>query len=178
VAVAQQPEVSIAGFVAPVANTDFCVVAIDVADPGNLGTLMRTAEASGASGVVVAGDSTDPFSPKAVRASAGSVLRVPLVVERDTSLVLRVLGERWTLVATGAEGQPFDEVMFDPCPAILLGSEAHGLSAEMMDAADVVVAIPMAGEVESLNVATAGAVLAFELARRRRTGSGPLSDAR
>jgi RNA methyltransferase, TrmH family len=162
----------------PSGDDDFLLVAVAVADPGNLGTLVRTAEAAGATGLAVLGDATDPFSPKAVRASAGSVLRVPIAVSRDLGRGLDALASQWTLLATAADGEPLDHAALGPRPAVLLGSEAHGLDAVARDAASMTVAIPMDGAVESLNVGVAGAVLAFELARRRRTGSGRALDAR
>jgi RNA methyltransferase, TrmH family len=172
-AVVQAPDTQIAAIPEPGDDADFLLVAVSVADPGNLGTLVRTAEAAGATGVVVLGDATDPFSPKAVRASAGSVLRVPVAVTRDLVPALDALARHWTLVATSVDGVPFDASDVSvPRPAVLLGSEAHGLDPRAAAAATHTLSIPMAGEVESLNVGVAGAVLAFELARQRRSRSG------
>ncbi len=146
------------------------LVLVDVSDPGNVGTLIRTAEASGCSGVLVTSETADVLSPKVVRSSAGSMLRMAIgEVDRDEMLeTLRGLGA--TSVATALDTTPYNEVEIaaDQRVALLLGSEAHGLGDDLLSAADVQVSIPMHGQVESLNVATTGAVLAFSL----RLGSG------
>lgn len=149
------------------------VVLVGVADPGNVGALVRTAEAAGLDAVWAVGDTADPFGPKAVRASAGSVLRVPVVLERDPEAAasqLRRAGYR--LMATATGGRCVDDVEFRGATALMLGSEAHGLDPGVAAQCDVEVSIPMAGAVESLNVAVAGSVLAFELARRFRMTPG------
>jgi RNA methyltransferase, TrmH family len=155
------------------------LVLVGVSDPGNTGTLMRTAEAAGMTAVWVVGDGADPFGPKAVRASAGSVLRVPIAVHRDALVALASLvAAGHTLVGTSAQGVVYDQFDAGPSPALLLGSEAHGLDPEVAAMVDRWVSVPMSGAAESLNVAVAGSVLAFELARRRRTGSDAASAAR
>lgn len=145
------------------------LVLVDVADPGNVGTLIRTAEATGCAGVIVTSQTADVLSPKTVRASAGSMLRVPLgEVERDGLLTtLERLGVR--SLATAMNGASYLEIEVDPSKglAIILGSEAHGLDTAIAAAADDIVSIPMHGKVESLNVATTGAVLAFAMAAHR-----------
>ena len=144
------------------------LVLVDVSDPGNVGTLIRTAEASGCAGVLVTSETADVLSPKVVRSSAGSMLRVPIgEVDRDDLLgELSRLGA--TSVATAMGSVAYDEVEIgsDSRLALLLGSEAHGLGDDLLAAADMTVSIPMHGNVESLNVATTGAVLAFALRRR------------
>ncbi len=150
---------------------------VDVADPGNAGTLVRAAEAAGAAGVVFAGASTDPFGPKAVRAASGSLLRVPVAEAADTASVLEALrASGRVLVATVASGGAPPEALDLTGPvAVLVGSEAHGLPTEVVAAADVGLTIPLAASVESLNAAVAGAVVLFEAARQRRLV--PLRDA-
>lgn len=150
------------------------LVLVDVNDPGNAGTLVRAAEAAGAVGVVAAGTTTDLFGPKAVRAAAGSVVRVPIAEHGDVSEVLDALrdaGRRViaSVVAGGATPEAVDLV--GPV-AILVGSEAHGLAPEVVDRCDATVTIPMASSVESVNVAVAGAVMLFESARQRRHAQG------
>jgi RNA methyltransferase, TrmH family len=150
--------------------TDLAVVLVDVADPGNVGTLIRTAEAAGAGAVVCCGATADPFAPKAVRASAGSILRVPVVVDQQVDAVLDALGSAGTAtlgLAAGA-GAAYDAVDLRAPVALVLGSEAHGLTPAVADRVDRLVSVPMAGRVESLNVATAGAIVCFEVARQRR----------
>lgn len=149
------------------------LVLVGVSDPGNAGTLLRVAEASGASAVVSCGDAVDLWNPKCVRASAGSIFRVPVLAagtEHDAVARLRDAG--MTLVATTLDDATgLDDVDLTGDVAVLLGREAHGLPADVVAAADVAVRIPMAGRVESLNVAMTGTVVAFESARQRRGAS-------
>ncbi len=150
------------------------VVLLDVRDPGNAGTLLRTGEASGAAGVVVAGQSVDVFNPKCVRSSAGALFHVPVALVPDAGEALsRLRAAGLRIIATAASA----ELAYDRCDltgpvALLLGNEAAGLPAEVQARVDEVVAIPIEGRSESLNVAAAGAVLCFEAARQRRAG-GP-----
>jgi len=146
------------------------LVLVDVADPGNVGTLIRTAEATGCAGVLVTSHTADVFSPKVVRASAGSVLRVPIAEVPPDELERTLSQLKVQRVATAMDGHAYTEVDIDAAKpiAIILGSEAHGLDAVVQDMADHIVSIPMQGKVESLNVATTGAVLAFDIAARRR----------
>jgi len=149
------------------------VVCVDVRDPGNLGTVFRVAESSGASGVICCDGSVDMYSPKTVRASAGSLFHVPLVAGWEPLKVLDRMG-RWGVRRLGTDvrsGTPYDEVDWRQPTAIVLGNEAHGLEPGLETALDDTVTIPMVGRSESLNVGMAAAVLAFEAARQRRTGS-------
>lgn len=151
------------------ANAAGLVVVLDsINDPGNAGTIVRTAEAVGATGVVFAGQSTDPFGPKAVRAAAGSSFRVPLVSAGPTVEVLRTLQARgWRAVGTVAiGGVDHRAVDLTGAVALFVGSEAHGLGADVIAALDEQVTIPMRGRLESLNVAVAAAVLGYERMRQ------------
>ncbi len=147
------------------------LVLVDVADPGNAGTLVRAAEAAGAIGVVFAGSSTDAFGPKTVRAAAGSLLRLPIVEEPDTAVVIEQLhaAGRRVLATVVRDGAAPDAVDLTGPIAILVGSEAHGLDPAVIASADLGVTIPVASTVESLNVAVAGAVVLFEASRQRRS---------
>lgn len=149
------------------------LVLVGVADPGNAGTLLRTAEAAGAGAVLFCDDSVDPYGPKCVRSSAGSVFRLAVVREGPSGAVLDALaGAGVRTVATLARGaQPYDAVDLSGPVALVLGSEAHGLSAAVADAVDTAVTIPMEGRAESLNVGMAGTILCFEALRQRRRGS-------
>lgn len=145
------------------------LVAVDVADPGNLGTLVRSAEAAGGTAVVVGGGAVDVWNPKVVRASAGSVLGVPLVDATDPAAALDTLradGRRvyGTAVRGGAR---YSDADLGERIALVLGSEAHGVPAALDARLDEHLSIPMAGAGESLNVAVAGSVLLFEAARQR-----------
>lgn len=149
-----------------------------VSDPGNVGTLVRVAEAT-AAGVVLGGDAVDPFGPKVVRASAGSVFRVPVVragATVDACRALAAAGHR-LVVADAAGDLAYDRVDLTGDVAVVVGHEARGVGAEVAALAHVRAHIPMAGSVESLNVAMAGCVFAFEVTRQgRHDGAGPMSD--
>ncbi|MEY4366497.1 MAG: hypothetical protein RLZZ305_1841 [Actinomycetota bacterium] len=140
------------------------VVAAGVSDPGNLGTIVRSAEAAGASGVFVVGDTVDEWAPKTVRASAGALFHVP--VRRCASLgELRALGLRLYGTSSNASATDMRAARFEGPVALVLGNEAHGLddSAEV----DEWVRIPHAGRAESLNVAMAASVLAMHVSWSR-----------
>ncbi|MCU1486990.1 MAG: rRNA methylase [Actinomycetia bacterium] len=156
----------------PLAAIDatFVVVCVDLQDPGNAGTILRSAEAAGAGAVVFAGASVDVSNPKAVRASAGSLFHVPVVNGGDAVEVLDELGRRGLrrLGTVARSGEPLDDADLTVPVALVLGNEAHGLPAEVDAVLDGHLTIPMAGRSESLNVGMATAVLCFEVARQRR----------
>lgn len=139
-------------------------------DPGNMGTLLRTAEAAGVGGILVLGDSVDVFSPKVLRSSMGSAFRLPVMTGVAPNQLLE-LHDRHSLqlVAAAGEGE-CDYCDHDwRCPTILLlGNEGRGVSPELLSRCDQRLRIPMANGVESLNVAAAGAVMLFEAVRQRR----------
>ena len=155
------------------ASADLVLVLAQVRDPGNAGTLIRSAAAAGADAVVFSEGSVDPFGPKTVRASAGSVLRVP--VDRATPLAesLATLRKKGlsVLAAEGkAEMAVYDVDLTGPT-AIVLGNEAWGLEQDL--GFDASASIPMETTIESLNVATAGSLFLFEAVRQRRLSSAP-----
>ena len=171
--VTPQPVMAIAPWVdvpldAALEGGDLFVVCVDVRDPGNAGTVLRSAEAAGASAVVFCDGSVDVFNPKTVRASAGSLFHVAVVNGGPVEDVLATLGDRGVrrLATVARDGAPYDEVDLTQPVAIVLGNEAHGLP-DGVDV-DLEVTIPMAGRGESLNVGMAAAVLCFEAARQRR----------
>lgn len=145
-----------------------------VSDPGNAGSVVRVADAAGAGAVLFAGDTVDPHNGKCVRASAGSVFHLPLGVVADSLqavAVCRDAGLR-VLAADGATGRDLDDVVdtgiLTAPTAWLFGSEAHGLEPALLAAADGVVAVPLHGRAESLNLATAAAVCLYASARAHR----------
>ena len=146
------------------------VVAVDIQDPGNAGAIVRSAEAGGATGVILAGASADPWSWKALRAAMGSTFRLPVVHDRDPAQALASLrGAGTNLIATVPRGgSPLYDADLRPPTALLLGGEGKGLDTAIVDAADHRIAIPMEAPVESLNVAVATGILVYE-ARRQRT---------
>ncbi|MCZ7530977.1 MAG: RNA methyltransferase [Acidimicrobiia bacterium] len=154
------------------------LVAVDVADPGNAGTLLRSAEASGAAAVVFCGTSVDVRNPKVTRASAGACFGIPVVEDDDPMHTLDAIGAAGLrrLGAVGRGGADPDRLSLEKPVAFVVGSEAHGLDAEVLDRTDDTVSIPMKPRAESLNVGVAASVLLFEAARVRRiagTGASP-----
>ena len=169
-----QPVLAVAGCVdvalEKLQDRGVVVVCVDVRDPGNLGTVLRSAEASGAAGVVCCGGSVDVYSPKCVRASAGALFHTLVVAGGDPHSVLETLGS-WGMRRLGARrqgGSSYERVDLRPPVAIVLGNEAHGLGRTLEPLIDGWVTIPMEGRSESLNVGMAAAVLCFEAARQRR----------
>lgn len=134
-----------------------------VQDPGNFGTLVRTAEALGAGGLLMLPGTVDPWNPKAVRAAVGSAFRVPIIAAewRDLAPWLREGGYR--VLAAAAGGTPIQR--HAGRVALVVGNEGAGISPETMEHADARVGIPLRGRAESLNVATAAAILLYELLR-------------
>ncbi|RAV02091.1 TrmH family RNA methyltransferase [Mycolicibacter senuensis] len=170
VAVCTVPEPDLGGLLAEAPH--LVAVAVGIGEPGNAGTLIRIADATGASLVVLTGNSVDPYNGKCLRASAGSVFNVPVVVAADTDAVLAALREAGLqLLATALDGDlsldDADPVLTAPT-AWLFGPESHGLPAAVAAAADHRVHIPMSGGAESLNVAAAAAICLYQSARVQR----------
>jgi TrmH family RNA methyltransferase len=163
----------------PAAGGRLLLACVEVRDPGNLGAVLRTASASGTSGVVVCAGCVDPYNPKTVRASAGAIFNLPLVRGGEPGEVLRVLGGAgFELVGTTAGGgTDYLEMDLEGDVVLVLGNEASGLPDEVSAMLDRRLTIPMAEGTESLNVAMAAAVLCFEVARRRRQTGPPASAA-
>lgn len=171
VAVCDHVDVPLAAALSPPPR--LAAVLVEIRDPGNAGTVLRTADAAGAGLVVVAGDAVDPYNGKCVRATAGSLFHVPVVRAADPGEVvdrLRTAGLR-VLAATGRGETDLDtmpdEALAAPT-AWLFGSEAHGLPAPLLEAADERVRVPIHGRAESLNLAAAAAVCLYTSARAQR----------
>ncbi|MEO6472036.1 MAG: RNA methyltransferase [Aeromicrobium sp.] len=149
------------------------VICADIRDPGNAGTVVRCADAAGADAVIFTGNSVDPFNPKSVRASVGSVFHIPLVIESDTSDVtaqLKAAGLTILAADGGGDLDLFDdEAVLSKPSAWLMGNEAWGLPEDIAALADHTVSIPIFGQAESLNLATATAVCLYASARAHRT---------
>lgn len=151
---------------------DLVLVLDEVRDPGNAGTLVRSAVAAGAGGILFGQGSVDPFGPKTVRSSSGTILRTKIV--RNVALgdaLGRLRDAGFTVVGSdaGADADA-DEVDLGGRVALVVGNEARGLTEPVRDALDLTVKIPLPGPVESLNAAVAGSVLLFECVRQRRAG--------
>lgn len=138
-------------------------------DPGNLGTIIRTSEAVGAAGVAVTPNTVDPYNPKSVRASMGSILRMPILRLSDmTSFIGRCRDNGFQIAALApSAGRPLFDLNLSRPTCFIFGSEGSGLDEYAAKSADVLVRIPMAGAVDSLNVSAAAAVVLYEAYRQR-----------
>jgi TrmH family RNA methyltransferase len=170
VAVCSVPQTSLNDVLA--GSPRLLAVAADISEPGNAGTLIRVADAMGADAVVLAGHSVDPYNGKCLRASAGSIFSIPVVSETDAAAAVSAMGEAGLAVlATTVDGEiSLEDADLAAPTAWVFGPEAHGLPAELADAATHRVRIPMPGNAESLNVASAAAICLYQSARRQRTG--------
>jgi len=143
------------------------VALVEVADPGNLGTVLRTADGAGFSGVILVGTTTDPFDPAAVRASMGALFSQPIVRTDWRDLLAWCRQRQITLVGSSDRGacdyrtSPYSRPL-----VLVLGSERHGLSDEQLADCDLVVRIPMRGRSDSLNLAVAAGILMYEITRQ------------
>ena len=137
----------------------------DTADPGNLGTIMRTAEAAGVTGVIMGKGTVDIFNPKVVRSTMGSIFRLPFAYEEDLKETIKELKKQGiSFYATHLKGEKsYKDIKYSDRSAIIVGNEARGLSDEVADLADTYVLIPMQGKVESLNAAVAAALMMYEV---------------
>ncbi len=152
----------------PLDEGAWVVVACGVQDPGNLGTLMRTAEAAGAAAFVAAGDCADLRHPRTVRASAGAVFRLPTVVWPLDAAIASLQGRGLRFVAADAAGgEVYHDVQLCGPLAVCFGAEAAGLPDELLQVLDAKVHIPLRPPVESLSVGAAAAIVLFEVARQR-----------
>jgi TrmH family RNA methyltransferase len=140
-------------------------------DPGNIGTILRTADATGCAGMILLGHSADPYDPSALRASMGAVFCVPLVKTGFAELVAWKRARGVMMVGTSDRGAVgYHQAAYQFPLVLLMGSEREGLSAEQMQACDLMARIPMAGRSDSLNLAVATGVMLYELYARQHTG--------
>lgn len=140
-------------------------------DPGNLGTILRTGEGAGIDGIILNRTSVDPYMPKVIRSTMGSIYRVPVAVAEDMEVVVSRLKESGTRVYAahlkGEKSYCEQDYLTDTC--FMIGNEANGLSDALVDMATDYIRIPMAGQVESLNAGVAAALLMYEAKRQRMT---------
>jgi TrmH family RNA methyltransferase len=151
------------------------LVLAGVRDPGNAGTLVRTAVAAGADAVVFARGSVDALNPKTVRAAAGALQAVPVIRDRELEECVQTLRklDLAVVAADARAGTTTDDADLVRPLALVLGNEAWGIPSELRELMDGFVAISMAGGVDSLNVAIAGSIILFEVARQRRAAAPP-----
>lgn len=162
----------------PLAADLLVIVAHQLRDPGNLGAIIRTADAVGASGVVVAEPSVDLYDPQTVRATMGSLFALPIVRLEDEAALpawyqeIRATGLPLLVAASSARGsQVHFDVDYRRPLVLLVGNERYGLPESIRQEADVLVRLPMVGQATSLNVSAATAALVYEIVRQRRAGS-------
>ena len=149
------------------------IVLAGLQDPGNLGTILRSAEAFGSAGVALGEGTVSPFNSKVIRASAGSIFRLPVVVAKAVGgleeISARLRGKNVRLMATSShKGTPLDQANLTGPSAVFIGSEGSGLPRAVLAQADEFIAIPHTSQVESLNAGVAGSIVLYEAARQRR----------
>jgi TrmH family RNA methyltransferase len=150
----------------------FLLILDAIANPGNLGAILRAASAAGVEGVLLGPGSVDPYNPKVARGSMGAILRLPLRMATWEAIAAEVAGlEVW--LAAARDGVAYTEVDWRRPSALLIGGEAHGASAAAERLATGRVTIPMRDETESLNAALAAGILVFEAARQREQQNAP-----
>jgi TrmH family RNA methyltransferase len=153
-------------------NNPFLLICEELQDPGNVGTLIRTAAAAGAGGVILTQGSADLYNPKVLRSAAGAALCIPVVTDVPvTQALARLKSQALPLYAAHPRGTvlPY-ELNMKKGFCLLIGNEAHGLSDEAATQADALVYLPMINKTESLNASAAGSILLYEAVRQRRGG--------
>ena len=170
VVLAQRPESSEERLAASLNNASLLVVLHQINNPVNVGAILRTAEAAGATGVITTTNTSDPFSPKSLRGAMGSAFRLPIWNGISFDEVIQWCRERGiTSVCADAEAHAaYTEIDWTKPSALILGPESSGFSSEELGQADQRVCIPMKGNTESLNVSVAAGILLFEAARQRK----------
>ncbi len=142
----------------------------NIQDPGNVGTMLRSGEGAGVTGIILSKGSADIYNPKVIRSTMGSIFRMPFIYVESVPQVLETLKASGihTYAAHLKGEKNYDEFDYTQPTAFLIGNEGNGLTKETADAADTYILIPMKGEVESMNAATSAAILTFEASRQRR----------
>ena len=152
-----------------ISQRSFILIAEHLQDPGNLGTIIRTAEGAGVTGIVLSDDCVDLYNPKVIRSTMGSIFRVPVYVSQDLVGDINWLKSRGVCIfGAHLDGKEFYDEDYSKSCGFLIGNEGNGLSNEVSATADKLIKIPMCGKVESLNAATSAAVIAYEVMRQRR----------
>jgi TrmH family RNA methyltransferase len=153
-------------------TTPLMLIAAALQDPGNIGTLIRSAEAFGATGFITLPGTVSPWNQKALRASAGSVFRLPVASVHEDEVFAALQSRKIvTLAAVAAEGEPLSQHDLTRPTALILGNEGSGIPAEILRRATHRITIPCPGPVESLNAAIAGSILLYEASRQRAAKS-------
>ncbi len=150
----------------------FIMVLEDVQDPGNVGTIIRTAEGAGVTGIILSNGCADIFSPKTIRSTMGSVFRVPFIYEATLKDAVRALSSAGiTVYGAHLDGRcDYASPDYTDGTAFLIGNESRGLSSELAKCCDILISIPMEGHLESLNASVASAILMYTVHRKRNLG--------
>ena len=152
-------------------NDALLLVLENLQDPGNLGTILRTGEGAGVTGIIMSRDTVDIYNPKVIPSTMGSIFRVPFVYADDMNEVIRFLKKNQiTTYAAHLDGTNYTKEDYNKGTAFFIGNEGNGLSRELTRAADHMIRIPMNGKVESLNAAMAAGLLMYEARRQREKG--------
>jgi len=165
--VAQMPEYDFEALLA--ADRPVVLILEALQDPGNLGTIIRTAEGAGITGVILSNTSVDMYNPKVIRSTMGSIFRVPFIyTEHIEETVKQLKSRQMKLFAAHLEGKRyyFEESYTSAC-GLMIGNEANGLSDALTHLADAKIRLPMSGQVDSLNAAVAASILMYEVKRQR-----------
>ena len=161
---------SVDGWTTDLQKAPLLLLLEDLQDPGNLGTILRASEGAGVDGVVMTRQTVDIFNPKVIRATMGSIYRVPFFSVENMGEAIGLLREKGVLVCAAHldDGTDYDELDYTNPTAFLIGNEGNGLQRETTERASRCIRIPMAGQVESLNAAAAATILMYEASRQRR----------
>lgn len=148
----------------------FVIACEDLQDPGNLGTILRAGEGAGVTGIILSKNTVDIYNPKVIRSTMGSLFRVPVIVAEDFCMAVRQMQKLGIKVAAAhLDGvEDYARVDYGAKCGFLIGNEGNGLTDEAVRTADLLVKIPMKGEVESLNAAMAATILMYDVAAKRR----------
>lgn len=145
-------------------NLSFILILDGISEPGNLGTIIRTSEAAGVDAIIMTKGCTDLYNPKVVRSTMGSIFRMPCIQETDTSFINTLKDNGFTIVATALENSvPMNQAEISGKRALVIGSEATGVSEAILSLSDIKIRIPMEGRVESLNAAVAAGISMYFL---------------
>lgn len=143
----------------------------DLRDPGNLGTIVRTAEGAGIDGIVLSKESVDMFNPKVIRSTMGAIYRMPFIYEKDLASTIKnkYIDNGFVMYAAHLQGaKDYSKIDYPKKTGIIIGNEANGISKEVIDVVENMIKIPMEGQVESLNAAISAALIIYEVYRQKR----------
>jgi TrmH family RNA methyltransferase len=173
VVIGKRPDAGEARLAEAIRETPLVVVMHEISNPVNVGAILRTAEAAGATGAIATKNTTDPLSPKALRGAMGSAFRIPIWNGASYGEAIEWCNRRelFTICADARATVSYSDVNWDQGCALILGPESAGLSANELSAARQTVRVPMQGLVESLNVSVAAGILLYEAARQRHIGN-------